>query len=106
MYTCPQVGSMFNEGIWTAQTKTWEGRAIPRFLKRGRNGQFLEAWLDIARCLGIRPSLAKSKAVANPWDHYCTFQRPNPLNYAALTNNFCRHCTVPYGIKVSTKPGA
>ena len=28
--TCPQVGSMFNEGIWNAQTKTWEGSAIPR----------------------------------------------------------------------------
>ena len=25
--TCPQVGSMFNEGIWNAQTKTWEGSA-------------------------------------------------------------------------------
>ena len=27
--TCPQVGSMFNEGIWNAQKKTWEGSAIP-----------------------------------------------------------------------------
>ena len=27
--TCPQVNSMFNEGIWNAQTKTWEGSAIP-----------------------------------------------------------------------------
>ena len=25
--TCPQVGSMFNEVIWRAQKKTWEGRA-------------------------------------------------------------------------------
>ena len=28
--TCPEVGSMFNEGIWNAQTKTWEGSANPR----------------------------------------------------------------------------
>ena len=28
--TCPQVGSMFNEGIWNAQKKTWEGSAIPQ----------------------------------------------------------------------------
>ena len=28
--TCPQVGSMFDEGIWSAQKKTWEGSAIPR----------------------------------------------------------------------------
>ena len=28
--TFPQLGSMFNEGIWNAQTKTWEGSAIPR----------------------------------------------------------------------------
>ena len=27
--TCPQVGSMFNEGIWNAHKKTWEGSAIP-----------------------------------------------------------------------------
>ena len=25
----PQVGSMFNEGIWHAPTKTWEGSANP-----------------------------------------------------------------------------
>ena len=29
MSTCPQVGSMFNEGIWNAQRKTWGGSAIP-----------------------------------------------------------------------------
>ena len=27
--TCPQLGSMFNEGIWNAQKKTWEDSAIP-----------------------------------------------------------------------------
>ena len=31
--TCPQVGSMFNEGIWNAQSKTWEGSAIPRTME-------------------------------------------------------------------------
>ena len=31
--TCPQVGSMFNEGIWNAQTKSWKGSAIPRTLE-------------------------------------------------------------------------
>ena len=31
--TCPQVGSMFNEGIWNAQKKTWEGSAIPRTME-------------------------------------------------------------------------
>ena len=31
--TCPQVGSMFNEGIWTAPTKTWEGSANPRTME-------------------------------------------------------------------------
>ena len=30
---CPQVGSMFNEGIWNAQKKTWEGSAIPRTME-------------------------------------------------------------------------
>ena len=29
MSTCPQVGSMLNEGIWNAQKKAWEG-GIPR----------------------------------------------------------------------------
>ena len=31
--TCTQVGSMFNEAIWSAQTKTWEGSAIPRTMQ-------------------------------------------------------------------------
>ena len=33
MSTCPKVGSMFNEGIWNTQTKTWEGCAIPRTIE-------------------------------------------------------------------------
>ena len=32
--TCPQVGSMFNEGIWNAQKNTWEGSAIARTMER------------------------------------------------------------------------
>ena len=35
MSICPQVGSMFNEGIWNAQKKTWEGSAIPRTMDGG-----------------------------------------------------------------------
>ena len=31
--TCPQVGSMFNEWICSAQMKTWEGSAIPRTME-------------------------------------------------------------------------
>ena len=31
--TCPQVGSIFNKGIWNAQMKTWEGRANPRTME-------------------------------------------------------------------------
>ena len=33
MSTCPQVGSIFNEGICKAQAKTWESSAIPRTMK-------------------------------------------------------------------------
>ena len=33
MSTCPQVGSMFNEGTWNTRTKTWEGSAIPRTME-------------------------------------------------------------------------
>ena len=59
---------------------------------------FFEAWPDIARCLGIRPSLAKYKAIANLWDLlqalYCTYQRPNPLNCLAVAKDFRRHCTL------------
>ena len=162
--TCPQVGSMFNEGIWNAPTKTWEGSANPRTMegdeanytafllgtpslqaagcntqrilelprawvvlcnlhlttamgrllgefvdrearsaplrsvktckfscRRGvqvgafmgqlpRTGKrrpiFFDTWPDIAKCLGIRPSTAKYKAIANMWNLlqalYCT----------------------------------
>ena len=31
--TCPQVCSMFKEGIWNAQPKTWEGGADPRTME-------------------------------------------------------------------------
>ena len=53
---------------------------------------------DIARWLGIGPSTAKYKAIANMWDLlqalYCTYQGPNPLNCAAVARDFRRHCTV------------
>ena len=183
--TCPQVGSMFNEGIWNAQTKTWEGSANPRTMEgdeanytafllgtpslqaagcstqrilklprawvvlcilhltmamgrllgefvdrearlvtpalrrdlqvllseRGagwsiygsaspdgeETANFFDAWPDIAKCLGIRPSTAKYKAIANMWDLlqalYRTYQGPNPLNCAAVARDFRRHCT-------------
>ena len=45
-------------------------------LDREETAKFLEAWLDVARCLGIRPSTAKYKAIANLWDLlalYCTY---------------------------------
>ena len=184
--TCPQVGSIFNEGIWNAQKKTWEGSAIRRTMEgdeanytafllgtpslqaagsstqqilklprawvvlcilhvtmaMGRllgefvdrearsvtpalrqdlqvplserragwsvygsaspdgeeTANFFDAWPDIARCLSIRPSTAKYKAIANMWDLlqalYCTYQGPNPLNCAAVARDFRRHCTV------------
>ena len=183
--TCPQVGSMFYEGIWNTQTKTWEGsaspqtmvgdeayytaflfgtpslqapRSMPRILKSPRawgvfcilrltmamgrllggfvdreargatpslyqdlqvllserragwsvygaaspdaeeTANFFEAWPDIARCLVIRPSSAKYKAIANLWDLlqslYCRYQGPNPFNCATLAKDFRRHCTV------------
>ena len=59
---------------------------------------FFDAWPDIARCLGIRPSMAKYKAITNMWDLpqalYCTYQGPNPLNCAAVARHFRRNCTV------------
>ena len=59
---------------------------------------FLDAWLYIARCLGIRRSTAKYKAIANMWDLlqalYCTYQGPNPLNCAAVARDFRRHYSV------------
>ena len=33
MSTCPQVGSIFNEGIWNAQKQTWEGSANPQTME-------------------------------------------------------------------------
>ena len=58
---------------------------------------FFDAWPDIAKCLGIRPSTAKYKAIANMWDLlqalHCTYEGPNPLNCAAVARDFRRHCT-------------
>ena len=168
--TCPQAGSMFNEGIWNAQTKTWQGSAHPRtmegdeanytafllgtpslqadgcntqrilklphawvvlcilhltmamgrllgeFLHREarsvtlalrqdlqvllserragwsvygsaspdgeERANFFDAWPDVAKCLSIRPSTAKYKAIANMWD-LCT---PSIVHIRALTH--------------------
>ena len=53
---------------------------------------FFDAWPYIARCLYIRPSTAKYKAIAYMWDLlqalYCTHQGPNLLNCAAVAVNF------------------
>ena len=39
---------------------------------------FFDAWPDIAKCLGMRPSTAKCKGIANMWDLlqalYCTYR--------------------------------
>ena len=59
---------------------------------------FFDAWPDIATGLGIRPSTAQYKAIANMWDLlqalYCTYPGPNPLNCAAVARDFRQHCTV------------
>ena len=34
MSTCPQVGSMFNEGIWNTKGKAWDGKSRPWTLER------------------------------------------------------------------------
>ena len=31
--TCPQVGSMFNDGMGNALKKTWKGSAIPQIME-------------------------------------------------------------------------
>ena len=94
MFTCPRLGSMFNEGIWNVQTKAWEG-SPPRGPWRVNEANFFEAWLDIARCLGIRPITTKYKTIANLWDLlqalYGTYRNPNP-NRAAVAKDFSRHC--------------
>ena len=36
--------------------------------RTGKRANFFDAWPDIARCLGIRPIMAKYKAIANMWD--------------------------------------
>ena len=58
---------------------------------------FFDACPDIARCLGIRPSTAKYKAIAKMSDLlqalYCTYQGPTPLNCGAMARDLRRHCT-------------
>ena len=65
---------------------------------REETANFLRAWRDIAKCLGIRPSTAKYKAIANLWDLlqalHCTYHGPNPFKCAAVATDFRRHYTV------------
>ena len=71
------------------------GSALP---DREETPNFFEAWPDIAGSLGITPSSAKYKAIANLWDLlqalYCTYEGRNPLSCAALAKDFRLHCTV------------
>ena len=60
--TCPQMGSISNQGIWNAQTKTWEGSAILRTMEG--DGALGEPSLKAASCstqhiLGIATCLGR-----------------------------------------------
>ena len=58
---------------------------------------FFDAWPDFAKCLGLRPSTAKYKAITNMLDLlqalYCTHQGPNSLHCGSVARDFRRHCT-------------
>ena len=63
--TCPQVGSMFNEGIWNAQRKTWENSYIPR-ITEGDEAHYTAFLLrtpslEVASC-SIQPILKLPRA--------------------------------------------
>ena len=83
-----------------AQPKTHQNKQKAKSLSPDgeETAIFVVAWLDIARCLGIRPRLAKYKAVANMSDMlqalYCTYQCPNLLNCVAVAGDSRPHCTV------------
>ena len=64
---------------------------LPKPLAGEETANFFDAWPDIAKCLGIRPSTAKYKAIANMCDLlqalYFTYLGRNPLNCAAVARD-------------------
>ena len=94
MSTCPKRGSMFNEGIWNAQRKTWESSDIPCTMKG-------DAAHYTAFLLGTPPLQATGCSMQvgqeqGRHEHvnmleplYCAYQRLD-----AVADSFCYHCTV------------
>ena len=70
--TCPQVGSMFNEGIWNAQKKTWEGSAIPRTME-GDEAHYTAFLLGTPSLQAAGCSMQRILKMPHAWLVFCIF---------------------------------
>ena len=60
MSTCPQLASTFNEGIWNAQKKAWQGGCIP-WTRQGNEAH------DTAFLLGMPSFQAAGSSMQPIW---------------------------------------
>ena len=68
--TCPQVGSMFNEGLWNAKKKTWEGSAIARTME-GDEAHYTAFLLGTPSLQAARCSTQRILKVRPTWVVLC-----------------------------------
>ena len=70
--TCPQVGSMFNQGIWNALKKTWEGSAIQRTME-GDEANHMAFLLRMLSLQAAGCSTQRILTLARAWVVLCIF---------------------------------
>ena len=84
---CPQVGSMFNEGIWIAQTKTWEGSAIPRTME-GEEANYTAFLLETPSLQAAGCSTQRIVKLQRAWVVLCILALDN--GHGPLVGGVCR----------------
>ena len=70
--TCPQVGSIFHEGIWNVQKKTWEGSAIPRTME-GDEANYTAFLLGTPSLQAAGCSMQRILKLSRAWVVLCIF---------------------------------
>ena len=85
--TCPQVGSMFNEGIWNAPTKTWEGSANPRTME-GDEANYTVFLLGTLSLQAAGCSTQRILKLPRAWVVLCIFALDN--GHGPLVGGVCR----------------
>ena len=76
--TRPQVGSMFNEGIWNAQKKSWKGSAMPRTIE-GDEAHYADFLLGTPSLQDAGCSTQRTLQLPRAWVVVCILHLTMPM---------------------------